>query len=98
MPSHTGRSAQPEKVPLHITPPLKNVFERGVHPSPPPSTRICKFKDLIRNKLVEQNDNYQQLHEFFLVSGRGEPPETIREAKGRLVEELVDGYHHRVDR
>jgi len=51
------------------------------------------FKDLIRNKLVEQNDNYQQLHEFFLVSGRGEPPETIREAKGRLVEELVDDLY-----
>ena len=51
------------------------------------------FKDLIRNKLVEQNDNYQQLHEFFLVSGRGEPPETIREAKSRLVEELVDDLY-----
>ena len=51
------------------------------------------FRDQVRNKLVEQNDSYQQIHEFFLVSGRGEPPETIGEAKSRLVEELVDDLY-----
>ena len=51
------------------------------------------FRDQVRNKLVEQNDSYQQIHEFFLVSGRGEPPETIGEAKNRLVEELVDDLY-----
>ena len=51
------------------------------------------ISDQVRNKLVQQNDSYQQIHEFFLVSGRGEPPETIGEAKSRLVEELVDDLY-----
>ena len=51
------------------------------------------FKDQVRGKLIEQNDNYQQIHEFFVVSDRGEPPETLGEAKGRLVEELVDDLY-----
>ena len=51
------------------------------------------FKDQVRSKLIEQNDNYQQVHEFFIVSDRGEPPETLGEAKGRLVEELVDDLY-----
>ena len=48
---------------------------------------------ITRSKLIEQNDNYQQIHEFFIVSDRGEPPETLGEAKGRLVEELVDDLY-----
>ena len=48
------------------------------------------FEDLKRNKVLQNEKNYEKLHDFYVVADRGEPLETLREAKQKLVEEAAE--------
>ena len=52
-----------------------------------------EFRDRIQNKIIDRRDNYFQIHDFYVVSGQGEPPETRAEAQKRLIQELVDDFY-----
>ena len=47
------------------------------------------FQDLKRNKIIREEKNYQKIHDFYIVTGRGKPPETIKEAKDKLIRETA---------
>jgi len=48
------------------------------------------FEDLKRNKILQNEGNYQKIHDFYVVSDRGEPPETLTEAKEKLIQEVAE--------
>jgi len=48
------------------------------------------FEDLKRNKVLRNEKNYEKVHDFYVVADRGEPPETLKEAKQKLVEEVAE--------
>ena len=48
------------------------------------------FEDLKRNKVLRDEKNYEKIHDFYVVPDRGEPPETLKEAKEKLVEEVAE--------
>jgi len=48
------------------------------------------FEDLKRNKILQNESNYQKIHDFYVVSDRGEPPETLSEAKDKLIQEVAE--------
>ena len=48
------------------------------------------FEDLKRNKILQNEKNYQKLYDFYVVSDRGEPPETLKEAKENLIKEVAE--------
>jgi hypothetical protein len=52
-----------------------------------------EFKDRLRNKMIDSKDNYFQIHDFYIVSDRGEPPETLEQAQTRLIQELVNDFY-----
>ena len=52
-----------------------------------------EFRDQKQSKIIDRRDNYVQIHDFYVVQGLGEPPETLEEAQKRLVEELVDDFY-----
>ena len=52
-----------------------------------------EFRDQKQNKIIDRRDSYFQIHDFYIVSGQGEPPETLEEAQKRLVDELVDDFY-----
>ncbi len=52
-----------------------------------------EFTDRVQNKIIDRRDNYLQIHDFYVVSGQGEPPETREEAESRLIQELVDDFY-----
>ena len=52
-----------------------------------------EFRDRVQNKIIDRRDSYFQIHDFYVVQGQGEPPETREEAQKRLVEELVDDLY-----
>ena len=52
-----------------------------------------EFRDQKQNKIIDRRDNYVQIHDFYIVQGLGEPPETREEAQKRLIEELVDDFY-----
>ena len=45
------------------------------------------FQDLKRNKIIRNEKNYEKYHDFYVVEGRGKPPETLKEAKDNLLKE-----------
>ncbi|MBD3183377.1 hypothetical protein GF312_13855 [Candidatus Poribacteria bacterium] len=47
------------------------------------------FEDLKRNKILRNEKNYEQFHDFYVVSDRSEPPETLPEAKEKLIDEVA---------
>ena len=51
------------------------------------------FTDRVRNKVIDRQDNYIQICEFYIVQGRGEPPETLEEARERLIQELSNDFY-----
>ena len=55
-----------------------------------------KFLDKIRNNMIAQTDNHLQVHDFYIVSGRAEPPETLEEAKVHIVDELVEELYNQL--
>jgi hypothetical protein len=48
------------------------------------------FEDLKRNKILQNESNYQKIHDFYVVADRGEPPETLKEAKDKLIKEVAE--------
>ena len=52
-----------------------------------------EFRDRKQNKIIDRRDSYIQIHDFYVVSGQGEPPETREEAQKRLIQELVDDFY-----
>ena len=55
-----------------------------------------KFLDRIRNNMIAQTDNHLQVHDFYIVDGRAEPPETREEAERHLVDELVENLYNQL--
>jgi len=47
------------------------------------------FEDLKRNRILRNEKNYEKMYDFYVVSGRGKPPETLKEAKQNLIEETA---------
>ena len=52
-----------------------------------------EFRDRVQGKIIDRRDSYFQIHDFYVVSGQGEPPETREEAQKRLIQELVDDFY-----
>lgn len=48
------------------------------------------FKDNKKNKIIDAKQDYIQSHDYFIVSGRGEEPETKEVATEKLIDELGD--------
>jgi hypothetical protein len=48
------------------------------------------FQDLKRNKIIRDEKNYQKIHDFYIVEGRGKTPETLKEAKQKLITETAE--------
>ena len=46
-----------------------------------------QFLDKVRNNLITKSDNHLQIHDFYFVENRGEPPETVDQAKNLIIEE-----------
>ncbi len=55
-----------------------------------------KFLDRIRNNMIAQTDNHLQVHDFYIVDGRAEPPETREEAERRIVDEMVEDLYNQL--
>ena len=55
-----------------------------------------KFFDKVRNNMIAQTDNHLQVHDFYIVPGRAEPPETLEEAKRHIVDELVEDLYNQI--
>ncbi len=55
-----------------------------------------KFLDRIRNNMIAQTDNHLQVHDYYIVSGRAEPPETLEEAKVHIVDEMVEDLYNQL--
>ncbi len=49
-----------------------------------------RFIDRVNDKIIDQDDSYFQVFDFFIVSGRDEEPRTIPQARTEIFEELVD--------
>ena len=49
-----------------------------------------KFTDRVQNKIINQNDSYFQVYDFYVVSGRDEEPKTREQAQAKIMQELVD--------
>jgi hypothetical protein len=47
------------------------------------------FQDLKRNKIIRDEKNYQKYYDFYVVSGRGKPPEDLKTAKANLIRETA---------
>ncbi len=48
------------------------------------------FEDLKQNKVLRNERDYEKLYDFYVVPDRGEPPETLQEAKESLAEEVAE--------
>ena len=57
-----------------------------------------QFIDKIQNKTIEENDNYIQIHDYYILPSRTESMRTLEQARSLIVEELVqDLYNQLVD-
>ncbi|MBM3212530.1 hypothetical protein FJZ33_09930 [Candidatus Poribacteria bacterium] len=48
------------------------------------------FEDLKRNKVLRNENNYEKTYDFYVVSDRGKPPETLKEAKEKFIREVAE--------
>jgi len=55
-----------------------------------------EFIDKVRDNLIARNDNHLQIHDFYVVENRGEPPETEDQAKNLIVEELIEDLYNQL--
>ena len=55
-----------------------------------------EFFDRVRNNMIAQADNHLQVHDYYIVPGRAEPPETREEAERRIVDELIDDLYNQL--
>ena len=53
-----------------------------------------EFRDNVKAKLVDAKRDYEYHHDFYVVSGRGEPPEDEAAARKRLLSDLVDELYY----
>ncbi len=49
-----------------------------------------RFTDRVNNKIIDQDDSYFQVYDFFIVAGRDEEPKTVQQARTEIFKELVD--------
>ena len=49
-----------------------------------------RFIDRVNDKIIDQDDSYFQVFDFFIVSGRDEEPRTVLQARTEIFEEFVD--------
>ena len=52
-----------------------------------------EFRDRVQNRIIDGQENYIQIHDYYIVSDRGEPPETRTEATTLLIQELTDDLY-----
>ena len=55
-----------------------------------------QFVDKVRNNMIERRDNHVQIHDFYVVDNRGEPPETVDQAKNLIIEELIEDLYNQL--
>lgn len=55
-----------------------------------------RFLDKVRDNLITQTNNHLQIHDFYIVENRGEPPETLDQAKNLIVEELIEDLYNQL--
>ena len=55
-----------------------------------------QFIDKVRNNMIEKRDNHVQIHDFYVVENRGEPRETVDQAKNLIVEELIEDLYNQL--
>lgn len=55
-----------------------------------------EFLDRVRNNMIAQEDNYIQVHDFYIVPNRAEPIETLPQARGLIVEELIEDLYNQL--
>ena len=55
-----------------------------------------QFIDRVRNNIIEESDNYLQVHDFYIVPNRAEPMETGEQARNLIVEELIEDLYNQL--
>ena len=55
-----------------------------------------QFIDRIRNNIIDETDNYLQVHDFYIVPDRAEPMETGEEARNLIVDELIEDLYNQL--
>ncbi len=55
-----------------------------------------QFIDKVRNNRIAQTDNHIQIHDFYVVDNRGEPRETLDQAKTLIIEELIEDLYNQL--
>ena len=55
-----------------------------------------RFIDKVRDNLITQTDNHMQIHDFYVVDNRGEPRETVDQAKNLIIEELIEDLYNQL--
>ena len=55
-----------------------------------------EFFDNVRSNLIERRDNHIQIHDFYVVENRGEPPETLDQAKNLIIDELIEDLYNQL--
>lgn len=55
-----------------------------------------EFIDNVRKNLIARTDNHLQIHDFFIVENRGEPPETVDRAKTLIIDELIEDLYNQL--
>lgn len=46
------------------------------------------FKDRVRERIIDQKEDYVYNYDFYVVEGKGEPPETVETATKRMVQDF----------
>ena len=55
-----------------------------------------EFMDNVRNNLIARTDNHLQIHDFYIVENRGEPKETVDQAKTLIIDELIEDLYNQL--
>ena len=55
-----------------------------------------QFIDRVRNNIIDEADNYIQIHDFYIVPNRAEPMETGEQARNLIVEELIEDLYNQL--
>ncbi len=55
-----------------------------------------QFIDRVRNTIIDESDNYIQVHDFYIVPNRAEPMESVPQAKNLIVDELIEDLYNQL--
>ena len=55
-----------------------------------------EFVDNVRKNIIAKTDNHLQIHDFYVVDNRGEPRETLDQAKTLIIEELIEDLYNQL--